>query len=177
MLIKSTRKDIVSPTKIVFSILPLLMLPLLSVADNHSDGIDLPDFSRTYGYDIRPDIQLNNNHLHSKTKKFPKKKKKKRFSGLKNKLKSKFTRTGKTGTKYGVQRYTKHTGSKRYGVGLKRKIGRDGKHGVVVHQSGANYELERKNRKYYLGIDQRTPTQTKIQEKSSYLFFGIKLRW
>jgi len=152
----------------------LTVLSPFAIADEER-GLDLPDFSRTYGYDSRPDVRLHRNSgSKSKSGAAPAKKK---TNSFKNKIKRKFTKTGKTGTKYGVQRYTKHTGSKRYGVGLKKKLGKDAKHGVIVHQGGANYEIEKKNRKYYLGVDQRRPEQTFNQDKSTYLFFGIKLRW
>ncbi len=142
------------------------------------DGLNLPDFSRTYGYDIRPDVRLNSHsNSQAKTNTSKKSSSKKGFKSFKRKLRSKFSKTGKTGSKYGVQRYTKHTGSKRYGVGLKKKLGKSSKHGVIVHQRGANYEIESRNRKYYLGVDQRRPSQTFIKERQTYLFFGIKLRW
>jgi len=149
-----------------------------SFADDEDDDLNLPDFSRTYGFDIRPDVRLNNHSTSSsKSGKKVSATSKKGFRSFKHKIKGKFTRTGKTGSKYGVQRYTKHTGSKRYGVGLKKRLGKNSKHGVVVHQRGANYEIESKNRKYYLGVDQRRPSQTFIKERQTYLFFGIKLRW
>jgi len=140
------------------------------ITSEEDNGIDLPDFSRTYGYDSRPDVRLHNNNPGAT-------KKKKSFKEFKNKLKNKFSKTGKSGTKYGVQRYTKHTGKKRYGVGVKRKTGKGEKHGITLHKDGLNYEREKQGYNYYLGVDQRKSETSNTAEESTYLFFGIKIRW
>lgn len=139
------------------------------ITSEEDNGIDLPDFSRTYGYDSRPDVRLYNNNENAP--------KKKSFKEFKKNLKNKFSKTGKSGTKYGVQRYTKHTGKKKYGVGVKRKIGKGEKHGITLHKGGLNYEREKQGYNYYLGVDKRKTETSKAADESTYLFFGIKIRW
>ena len=137
---------------------------------DETNSLDLPDFNRVYGIDARPeapvviDPKVNAAPVSSKEK-------------IKQRLVNTFTGDAGSGVKYGVQDYTKFTGSKRYGFGVHRKGDRDSKVGVTVHENGVSLDRQRKNLKYYLGMDRRNPIESKPEEDSSYMFFGVKAKW
>ncbi len=137
---------------------------------DETNSLDLPDFNRVYGIDARPEApvpviepMIEAAPLSSKEK-------------IKKRLENTFTGDAGSGVKYGVQDYTKFTGSKRYGFGVHRKGDRDSKVGLTVHENGVSLDRQRKNLKYYLGMDRRNPIESK-PEDSSYMFFGVKAKW
>ena len=133
-------------------------------------SLNLPDFTRTYGFDANPDVRLMKKPPANATDK-------QKLKSFRNSLKNRFQKKRKDGTKYGVHSYTKYTGTKRYGVGMRKNIGKHSKHGIIVHDHGVNYERQRKRTKYYMGVDTRSPVEKKTNEESTYMFLGIKVHW
>lgn len=139
------------------------------VIDEPSSLPALPDFTRTYGFDIRPDISLLS------TKKSSKKK-----TGLKaigNKLKQRLQKKSGENLQYGVQKFTQYSGNRRYGIGIQRKKETGQQDNLTVHGHGISYDRQKKNYKYYMGIDSRSPVESKEEKDSSYMYFGIKANW
>ncbi len=137
------------------------------------DNLQLPDFTRTYGFDFQPDVKL-----YKKPKKQKPLTRKQKLKAFKKRLDKKFSKKTKTGGRYGIQRYTKYTGSSRVGIGYKLK--KDGrKTSITFHKRGLGVDREdsSRHRKYFLGIDRRAPTIRANQKESTYMYFGIKLQW
>ena len=139
----------------------------------NTGSLQLPDFTKTYGFDFQPDIGL-----YKKPKKQAPLTRKQKLKAFKRRLDKKFSKTTKTGGRYGVQRYTKYTGSSRVGIGYKLK--KDGKKtSITFHQRGLGIDREdsSKHKKYFIGVDTRSPNIKANQKESTYMYFGIKLQW
>lgn len=136
----------------------------------------LPDFTRTYGFDFGPEVVL------LKSRNTKKKKRKSlsaaaRLKALGKKLKQHLQKNKGDNFKYGVQKYTKYTGKRRYGVGFKRKVDDEKVDNLTVHGHGITYERQKLNYNYYMGVDTRNPVDTKEEKEASYIYFGIKVSW
>jgi len=140
--------------------------------EQQESEIELPDFTRTYGFDIRPDVSMLKKNAKPKSKRA-------KLKAFKGKLKKRFQKTGgkSNSIRYGVQRYTKYTGSRRYGIGIRRKLDDKKKDSFAVHEHGISYDRQKEDTKYYIGIDSRSPIDKKDAEESAYMFFGIKTSW
>lgn len=134
---------------------------------NKSDNIELPDFTRTYGFDIRPDVRIGKGNGKPNARK-----------SFSRSLKRRFQRQSKSGSKYGLQRYTKYTGSRRFGFGVTRKFNGDNVQGITVHGHGVSFDRRKGKFGYYIGVDTRSPYESHDpSDDKTYMFFGIKARW
>ncbi len=149
--------------------MPLTNIAADDIIESADHKIELPDFTRTYGFDIRPEVSLlkNKKHVSGKTK----------LKSLGKKFKKKLQKNNGGNIRYGVQNYTKYTGSKRYGIGVHRKLGNKEKDSIAIHGNGLSYQRQNEQTKYYIGVDSRNPVNTNREEESTYMFIGIKSSW
>lgn len=157
-------------TMLIGLLLPVLLVLSDEMIERPEAKPDLPDFTRTYGFDIRPDVTL----LNDKNRKSRKK------GGLKamgSKLKNRLQKKQGDNLQYGVQKFMKYTGKRRYGIGIKRKNDDDQTDNLTLHGHGISYDRHNKNYKYYMGLDTRNPVDTKEEKEANYMYFGIKANW
>ena len=161
----------------VFTI--LVLCSLIVLADEDSDifkpqkDIELPDLTTTYGFDIRPDVSMIKKGNPNKPESD-----KEHMNSFSTRLKNKFRKHYSENVEYGVQRYTRYTGSKRYGIGVTRKIDQKTKESVSLHEHGITYERDKTKLKYYIGVDSRSPIERNNEpQDDTYTYFGIRATW
>jgi hypothetical protein len=130
------------------------------------NGYELPDFTKVYGFDARPDVNFVKN-----------KRKESRLQKWKRKLKQSASRESGN-NKMGVQKYTQHSGKRKYGVGLTRNKDEVRSVGVTVHGHGVSYNIKNKKsrREFLMGVDARTK-EPNVEKDGAHMYFGIKTTW
>jgi len=129
----------------------------------------LPDFTRTYGYDANPDIKFRQKKVVPKTGK-------EKVKAFKKKLRRKFSKTTKKGSRYGFQRYTRSSGKKKTGLGYSRKNKKKKtKSSLTLHQNGLSFDRKVDKFNYHIGVDDRSPITLPgtADDEPTYMFFGI----
>lgn len=157
----------------------LLICAVLAITDDVIESpaaeFQLPDFTRTYGHDFGPDVQITQK---------PKLSVNARLKKWGQKVKKTLQKNKGDNLQYGIQKYTKYTGQRRYGVGFKVKIDEVEQENVTIHGHGISYERQKLNSNYFMGLDTRNPVDVennivddKEDDEDRYIYFGIKVTW